>query len=63
MSLIREFAEEIRALGARKGYCRTSASKSEFALGYLDAFFEEHADEALRKKIRDRLDDIRETAL
>ena len=63
MNLVKEFIEEVRSMSVRKGYCRTSGQKSEFALGYVEAFFEQYADEALRKRIMDRMDDLRETAL
>jgi hypothetical protein len=63
MSLIKEFIEDVRSMSVRKGYCRTSGQKSEFALGYVEAFFEQYADEALRQRVRDRMDDLRETVL
>ena len=63
MNLVKEFIEEVRSMSVRKGYSRTSGQKSEFALGYVEAFFEQYADEALRKRIMDRMDDLRETAL
>ena len=63
MNLVKEFIEEVRSMSVRKGYSRTSGQKSEFALGYIEAFFEQYADEALRKRIMDRMDDLRETAL
>lgn len=61
--LIKDFVDDVKAMAVRKGYCRTTAQKNEYALNYISYFFEVFADEKLRQQIKARMYDLREHSL